>query len=238
MSRWTEFLDQWERAISTGMEVHMLGDMNINHCNWTDQSVASSNQTHRLKDLISALFTRILTKGVVQCVRGPTRHWPGQPSTGLDHYYTNRVDKISPVQKQHRGGSDHMLIFAIRYSRSFKTSPRYIRKRSYKKFNQADFKAEIQRVSWLDVYLSDDVNQAVKLMSEKITTILDIMAPMKTVQVRTNYAPWLSQATKDLMSERDMLQERAAQSKNSEDWKQFKSLRNKINSRLKSEERS
>ena len=90
----------------------------------------------------------------------------------------------------------------------------------------------------MDVYLSDDVNQAVKLMSEKITTILDIMAPMRTVQVRTNYAPWLSQATKDLMSERDKLQERAAQSKDSEDWKKFKSLRNKINSRLGSEERS
>ena len=54
MSIWTEFLDQWD-----GM---WLGDMNIDHCNWTDQSVASSNQTHRLKDLISALFTRILTK--------------------------------------------------------------------------------------------------------------------------------------------------------------------------------
>ena len=64
------------------------------------------------------------------------------------------------------------------------------------------------------------------------------MAPMKTVQVRTNYAPWLSQATKDLMSERDILQSRAAQTKNSEDWKKFKVLRNRINSRLRSEERN
>ena len=215
MSRWAEFLDQWERALSTGMEVHTVGDMNLNHCNWTDESIPSSNQTHRLRDLIFSLFSKIISKGVTQCVRGPTRHWPGQPSTGLDHYYTNRMDKISPVQTQHRGGSDHMLIFAIRYSISIKTSPRYIRKRSYQNFNPEKFKAEIQKISWLDVYLSDNVNQAVKLMSDKITTVLDSMAPMRTVQVRTNYAPWLSQDTKHMMSERDSLQRRAARTKES-----------------------
>ena len=75
-------------------------------------------------------------------------------------------------------------------------------------------------------------------MSTKITSILDIMAPMRTVQVRTNYAPWLSHETKDLMRERDSLQKTAAQTRSSEDWKKYKGLRNKINSRLKSEERN
>ena len=165
MSRWSEFLDQWQRALSTGLEVHTLGDMNLNHLNWTDQAIPHSNQSYKLRNLISALFSQILSKGVTQCVRVATHHWPGQPSTGLDHYYTNRVDKISPAQTQHRGDSDHQLIFAVRYSRSMKTSPRYIRKRSYKKAK--DFKQAIQNVSWLDVYLSDNVNQAVKLMSCK-----------------------------------------------------------------------
>ena len=117
-----------------------------------------------------------------------------------------------------------------------KTSPRYIRKRSYKKAK--DFKRAIQNVSWLDVYLSDIVNQAVKLMSNKITSILDTMAPMRTVQIRTNYAPWLTQETKNLMSEIDTLQSIAAQSNSSGDWRKYKVLRNRINSRLKSEERN
>ena len=238
MSRWSEFLDQWQRALSTGLEVHTLGDMNLNHLNWTDQAIPHSNQSYKLRDLISALFSQILSKGVTQCVRVATRHWPGQPSTGLDHYYTNRVDKISPVQTQHRGGSDHQLIFAVRYSRSIKSSPRYIRKRSYRNFKPEEFKEAIQSVSWLDVYLSENVNKAVELMSNKITSILDTMAPIRTVQVRTNYAPWLSQETKELMSERDTLQSRAAKSKSAEDWKKYKVLRNRINSRLKSEERN
>ena len=85
--------------------------------------------------------------------------------------------------------------------------------------------------------MCDNVNQAVELMSSKITSILDTMAPIRTVQVRTNYAPWLSQETKNLMSERDSLQSRAAKTRCAEDWKRFKTVRNRINSRLKAEER-
>ena len=82
-----------------------------------------------------------------------------------------------------------MLVFATRYSRSVKTSPRYVRKRSYKNFNPAVFVEAIQQVSWLDLYLSNDVNIAVELLTRKITFILDTLAPMKTVQIRTRYSP-------------------------------------------------
>ena len=126
LNRWEVFLSQWEKALDSGLEVHVLGDLNMNHCNWTDLNLPASNQTSKLRSLISALFTRILPYGVSQHVVGPTRHWPGQISTGLDHYYTNRPNKLSPVQTQHYGGSDHMLVHAVRYSRSIRTSPRYV----------------------------------------------------------------------------------------------------------------
>ena len=70
-------------------------------------------------------------------------------------------------------------------------------KRSFKNFNPEEFISEIRKIIWLDVYLCENVNQAVELMSNKITSILDIMAPIKTVQVRTNYAPWLSEETRN-----------------------------------------
>ena len=237
LTRWLEFLDQWERALSTGLEVHVLGDMNINHLNWTDQSLPSSNQTSRLRPLITALFSRILPQGVTQCVQEPTRHWPNQTSSGLDHYYTNRPDKLSPVQAQFRGGSDHMLIFAVRYANSIKSQPSYIRKRSFKNFVSSDFISAVNQIRWLDVYLCSDPNSAVELLSNKITAILDIMAPMKTFQVRTNYNPWLSQETKRMIDERDRLHKLAVDTQNTEKWADFKVLRNKINNRLKSEER-
>ena len=130
-----------------------------------------------------------------------------------------------------------MVIFATRYSNTVKARPSYIRKRSFKNFSPDDFKAAVQSLNFLDVYLCTEVDTAVKLLSEKITTILDNMAPMRTVQIRTNYNPWLSQQTKDLMEERDSLHKKAAETQNVEDWNKFKKLRNTINNRLKSEEK-
>ena len=64
------------------------------------------------------------------------------------------------------------------------------------------------------------------------------MAPVKKYQVRPKYAPWLTNTTKDLMNERDLAQKRAAKSGDSDDWKEFKRLRNRINGLLKHEKRS
>ena len=130
-----------------------------------------------------------------------------------------------------------MLIFAVRYANAIKSRPSYIRKRSFKNFVPSDCVTAVQQVSWLDVYLCIDVDLAVRLVSEKNIAILDQMAPMKTVQIRTNYIPWLSQLTKDLMQERDRLQKLAVETKNQDDWRNYKNLRNRINNRLKSEEK-
>ena len=210
LNRWTVFLDQWQKALDTGLEVHVLGDMNLNHCDWVNQNLTCTNQSYRLRSLIQALFSRILPQGVSQLVRGPTRHFPGHESSGLDHYYTNRPEKMSQVQTQYCGSSDHMLIFGTRYSRMIKTSPRYIRKRCYKNFDKNVFISAVQQLSWLELYLATDVNEAVKILSEKLTFILDTMAPMRTIQVRTKYNPWFSGITLDLIKERNALQKKSS----------------------------
>ena len=61
------------------------------------------------------------------------------------------------------------------------------------------------------------------------------MAPVKTFQVRSNFSPWLSETTKELMKERNNYQRIASETKKPEDWLKYKLLRNKINNRLKSE---
>ena len=214
----------------------MCGDMNINHLDWGLPSNRQSGQTKKMKSLIDQLFQRILPHSVSQCVTVATRFMSGQPQTGLDHFYTNRPDKLSPVQAQFCGGSDHKLIFAIRYSKVIKKNVRYVRKRSYKNFDSTAFLAEVENLQWWDLYQTEDVNLAVELFSDKLTGILDRLAPVKTIQTRNKYVPWLSQETKNLMQQRDQAQGRAASSNSQEDWKQFKKLRNQVTSRLRVEE--
>ena len=48
-----------------------------------------------------------------------------------------------------------------------------------------------------------DPCQAAELLTQKLTAILDEMAPIKTFQIRVKYAPWMSASTKDLLKVRN-----------------------------------
>ena len=164
------------------------------------------------------LFNKIFPYGIVQLVKGPTRFFPGQTPSGLDHIYTNIPDKISHVQKFHCGGSDHNIILAVRSSKSIRNSPEYIRKRCYRNFDPQLFIKSVRQTNWLDLYLSTDVNRAVYILTSNITNILNVMAPMKTFQLKKNYNPWISKCTLDMMKERDKLHKIAGQNGTNENW--------------------
>jgi hypothetical protein len=67
--------------------------------------------------------------------------------------------------------------------------------------------------------LCEDVDSTVKLLSDKLTFILDAMACMRTVHIRKKYAPWLSSNTVDLLKERDMVQKDASETGDRDMWK-------------------
>ena len=51
LQRWLLFLDQWERALHSGMEVIVCGDINLNHLDWCLPSYQQSSQTKKLMPL-------------------------------------------------------------------------------------------------------------------------------------------------------------------------------------------
>ena len=236
--RWSVFLGQWERALGEDREVIVLGDMNINHLEWSRDDLPPTNQTHKLKPLIQELFTRILPHGVSQLVTSATWSRPNQSESGLDHLYSNQPTKLSPIQVINCGASDHKLVGCTRYSKSMKKSVRYVTKRCYKNFKKHEFISEVRKISMWPIYECEDVYIALKMLTNEVTTILDKMAPIKTIQIRQNYAPWLSAETRQLMSERDLAQKVAIETRFESDWAIFKRLRNRVNRILKTEKRN
>ena len=130
-----------------------------------------------------------------------------------------------------------MLVSCIRMSKSVNSSPRYVRKRSYKTFDPYKFKEAVRLCNWMDLYLCEDVDTAVKILKDTVTSILDVMAPFKTIQIRKNNCSWLSGKTKDRMKKRDEYQRIASITQDKSDWKQYKVLRSRINNTLKYEEK-
>ena len=235
--RWKIFITQWERALSENKEVVVAGDINIDSLKWMRDDLPPNDSTYKLKALIEILFEKIIPHGVSQQVTVPTHSWPGQQNSCLDHLYTNQPDKLSEVSV-HAHGSDHKLLSVVRYAKSIKRNVRYIRKRCFKGFDTAGFKAAIKAIKWYEVYCLTDVNVAVHVLTDKVTTVLDRFAPIRTLQVMTNYAPWLSNTTKETMKLRDMAQESAASTKDPQLWGQFKSLRNKATSQQRKDKRT
>ena len=66
----------------------------------------------------------------------------GQADSGLDHLWTNIPGKMSPINTRY-SGSDHKVIMGVRYAKMLKNSTKYVKKRSYKNFDEAIF---IQRI--------------------------------------------------------------------------------------------
>ena len=51
LERWSGFLDQWETAISTGAEILVTGDINLNFLKWCDESISTSSHAYKLRPL-------------------------------------------------------------------------------------------------------------------------------------------------------------------------------------------
>ena len=88
-----------------------------------------------------------------------------------------------------------------------------LKKRIYKHFNKIEFIAAVRKLPWLEIYLCEDVQTVVSLLTDKLNSILDRMAPVITVQVRTKYAVWLSENTKYKIRERNEARKKAEETK-------------------------
>ena len=68
-----------------------------------------------------------------------------------------------------------------------------------------------------------------------MTEVLDRFAPIKTIQVCNNYAPWISKNTRSLMKERDLAQHRASHTGLPTDWVFYSQLKNQATRQVKSD---
>ena len=236
--RFSKFVGKWETAIEDSSECHLLGDMNLNFLEYNKNAIPFNSQSYKLRKLINLMFERIFPLGVVQCVTSATRISQNNENSGLDHYFTTEPNKLSEVQTIANGSSDHKIIFATRFSKIVPRHERIIRKRSFKNFDNAEFLKRVRNICWWNLYSSTDVDEVVKILSNEISNILDDLAPLKTFQVRSNYAPWLSVSSKQWIKFRDSALETAASSRLQADWAIYKKLRNKVTNLLKTEKKN
>ena len=111
-------------------------------------------------------------------------------------------------------------------SHEIRTQPKTIRKRLYKYFSPYNFLLEInsclQGGEFDKVLQNNNIEEASTIFSDIFGSILNRHAPLKTVQVRSNYVPWISPETKQLQTIRDILKKEAIHENSNEKFDIYK----------------
>lgn len=225
--RWISVVDNWSQCIDSGMDTIMLGDVNIDYNTW-ETSVELSGQ------LVKEVEDYIISKGVYQCANKSTRCSKGVQNLIVHIWSTCLTMHTIPVVQQ-RAESDHDLSMIDYYGVEAAVKCQTVTKRSMKNFQPESFKEALRQTKWENVHKAPNISVAVHNLTENITTILEQMAPMKTIQQRSKYAPWLSEETKEMMDKRNELRRKTEETNCDNDWKIFKLLRRKCVRQLKSD---
>ena len=223
-----EHISQWDALVGGGRSFVALGDANLCALHWNDQNfkhkaLANEVQSFLLRESCFQLMTQYTR---VQGVAGELQRGC------LDHVTTNIPEKCKIPEVFHTGSSDHLPVMVTKLSREPRTQPRTIKKRNYKGFKAPEFLKEVDehnRNGGFDRVLnSSNIEEASALFSGIFGSILNKHAPLKIFQVRNNYAPWISEETKQMQTARDTLKKEAAEENSNEKFEAYKSLRNKI----------
>ena len=243
------FLNQWETAVYHGSvvepnEVHVSGDINIDVYNgkWLQPDYPLIALSRLIRNTCNVCNFYQIVKGVTRLQYNSVTQTT--ELSCLDHIYTNAKFRCSDSIIVPFGNSDHDLIKYVRYSKVPTATARVICKRSYKTFDKNAFLHDVSMVDWYDVYRCSNVDAAAEVFTNKFKYILNIHAPWIRFQERKSFTPWLTEATKKCMKDRDFWKKTAKDLANSggscqaqaHAWENYKKLRNRINNKKKYEE--
>ena len=225
LERLLKWKESWLLAEAEGKPMYAMGDMNIDVRPWTQPLCTITKYQEAKKSLLSALRQMAAETAMEIIATDYTRKQGGNQISILDILLTNVPATIAKATL-HKSSSDHKIVVYEKTVTAKLKEPNIRRSRSFKVYTKERMIAQLQPDminSLLDV---SDTNLVANVLIGHITEALDIIAPIKSVQPRFRYAPYLTSTTKKMMTERDDLKETAHKSGKSEDFIIFKKAKN------------
>ena len=223
----------WRRLTAEPKDFIALGDTNIDMFKMEDPTYAQRNLADILKDFL-------LEESCYQIVEDFTRiklvNDEVQRSC-IDHVTVNCIDKVSKPEILGVGQSDHLGLLVTKKTRELRTCARTTKKRVYKNFDANKFLSDIREAKDKGLcdmmHMTEDIETAADVFTEVFSQVLEKHAPLKIIQNRNNYVPYISKELNVLRSERNFLKEKAAETGHAEDYRNYKQLRNEVTMKLK-----
>ena len=180
----------------------------------------------------------ISTFGLKQLIQQPTRITSSSSSL-IDHVLTNAKDKISQSGIIDIGLSDHQLIYCTRKLTKTKTGlSKYINFRSMKKYTKLLFKEKLEDINFPNYENFQDANLAYSDFINKLTSVINTIAPIKKKKVKNNSQDWFDGEVAEKIAIRDKLFKKFKKSKLHVDKDLFREARNNVENIIKSKKKT
>ena len=222
--RWQKFLEKASLAEQTGLEIHLIGDMNLNYAKWIQNGNLMPGW--RYQGMVEDLHDQILNKGFVQTVTQITRV-SGKWESILDLHITNRPEAVKPVMLTGDTKSDHLALTVTRKAEDQVADP-VIEGRSWSKVDWWDLREKVNK-HHLDtlkqISMVRDVNELTNRFTAWANVLLDDKTPVKRTVFKTRYNPWMNPELLKLIKEKKKLLKQWQRTKldvHRERWKRLK----------------
>ena len=229
MSSLLQLIAGWRRCLAEDKDFVAMGDANLDAKQWLDPG-------YRHYEMAREVHSFLLGESCVQLVDDFTRtRLVGDilQRSALDHIIVNCPDRVNQPIIYSMGRSDHCCISVIKYTQDLRTTPKTVMKRVYKNFNEQSFLTDISNNELWDPVIACDSCDNTELFCKQFKWIQDKHAPVKTIQNRKHYVPYITPEIKELMGKRDILRKRAKEENNPQLYNQYKNIRNTVTEKLR-----
>ena len=163
-----------------------------------------------------------------QLIQQPTRVTPNSEST-IDLIMVSDRQNISQHGVIPFGLSDHYMTYCSRkVSKAQIGRHNTIKIRSLKNYTTSIFIDKLNAVSWSNVTNCVDVETSWSNFKSNLTSVIDDVAPEKTIRAKQRSEPWFTSEIRELILQRDKVLKEFNKTKDPSLYSQFKILRNKV----------
>lgn len=210
-----------EEILPTCDELIVLGDLNVNLL----------NQNHNSSVLID-IFDCYKLK---QLVTNPTRK-----TSLLDIIAVSDVNLVHSDVSHYdmHGLTDHQLICCDLDLTYYKPPPKLKIYRNFKEFNVDNFRKDLDETNWGDIYTTNNIDEKIKILSDRILQLFDTHAPLITRKVSKPRAEWFTDCIKIMIKERNKCLTKYKRTKSESDWKEYTTMRNFVVSAIRREKKA
>ena len=199
-----------EKMLTESSDILLLGDMNIN-------MLLSNN---KLNDFCGIY-------GFKNMVKEPTCFKSITNESLIDVILVSKPQRFNESMVFDTGLSDcHKMVNISTKLHAPKREPRKIMYRSFKKFDEAAFKKDVECIPFHIAHVFDDINEVAWCHEKLFLDVIDSHAPIKRKTLKKDSVPFMNSEWRKVIHRRNQLRNRFHKNKSQYNWNEYRKMRN------------